>query len=415
MSVIKRRIVTLALIALSVIAVPSVSANILLVNTTTDEDGTGTACALREAVQAADTDSAYGGCSAGSGSDTIVLPDAAYNLTLGSQLVVDSTIFIQPQVSAAIVRAAAIPNTVDRRVFFVSTGAALTLTSLNISNGGRLVWADSGGCIYVQGALTLNTVAVQQCRAGFEGGGIFVDNGSLTLNNATLLQNVAGDDGGGMRLLASTLSMTHSTVTANTANGVFSTATLGGGIAFEGTSLTISASTISSNTASDIDGGAALGGGLAVRLIPGSATGSITGSRIESNSISGSGTNQGGALYKFGDGTLTINSTCIVENTSPALSNLQPSIAIDATGNWWGTVWGPRILSATGGSGSVVSTGDSIASTGFTSIVVDGTPPLDYGTSSGMPIPTGDWLVTASGCQVCSPVSSVSPGARTCV
>ena len=51
------------------------------VNTTTDEFGTGASCSLREAVRAASTDAAFGGCAAGSGADSITLPAGTYVLT----------------------------------------------------------------------------------------------------------------------------------------------------------------------------------------------------------------------------------------------------------------------------------------------------------------------------------------------
>src|SRR6476659_5279322 len=53
------------------------------VTTTADESGaTPTACSLREAITAANTDSAVGGCPAGSGADIISLPAGTYTLTL---------------------------------------------------------------------------------------------------------------------------------------------------------------------------------------------------------------------------------------------------------------------------------------------------------------------------------------------
>ena len=48
----------------------------------TDEFGIGASCSLREAIQAANTDAAFGGCSAGGGDDTITLPAGTYTLTL---------------------------------------------------------------------------------------------------------------------------------------------------------------------------------------------------------------------------------------------------------------------------------------------------------------------------------------------
>ncbi|NJN18298.1 MAG: CSLREA domain-containing protein [Oscillochloris sp.] len=63
-------IVILALILFPPASTPVFAASIV-VNTTADENGTGGACSLREAITAANINSAYGGCSAGSGTDTI--------------------------------------------------------------------------------------------------------------------------------------------------------------------------------------------------------------------------------------------------------------------------------------------------------------------------------------------------------
>src|SRR4051794_31698032 len=66
------------LIVASVVLPPPVGprpayANAIVVNTTADEFGTGAACSLREAIQSANTDTAFGGCTAGSGADIISL------------------------------------------------------------------------------------------------------------------------------------------------------------------------------------------------------------------------------------------------------------------------------------------------------------------------------------------------------
>src|SRR6185436_618669 len=57
-------------------------ANAIVVNTTADEYNIGAACSLREAIQSANTDTAFGGCTAGSGTDIISLQAGqTYTLT----------------------------------------------------------------------------------------------------------------------------------------------------------------------------------------------------------------------------------------------------------------------------------------------------------------------------------------------
>src|SRR5437870_3850242 len=54
----------------------------ITVNTTEDELTVDGNCSLREAIQAANTDSAVDACPAGSGADTITLPVGTYTLTI---------------------------------------------------------------------------------------------------------------------------------------------------------------------------------------------------------------------------------------------------------------------------------------------------------------------------------------------
>src|SRR5204862_247332 len=57
----------------------------ITVNTLADENGTGANCSLREAITAANNDVAFGGCPAGSGTDTITF-SVTGTITLGSSL-----------------------------------------------------------------------------------------------------------------------------------------------------------------------------------------------------------------------------------------------------------------------------------------------------------------------------------------
>ena len=58
-----------------------VQAASIYVTTTADDYGTGVTCSLREAITAANNDAAFGGCSAGSGADTIFVQAGTYTLT----------------------------------------------------------------------------------------------------------------------------------------------------------------------------------------------------------------------------------------------------------------------------------------------------------------------------------------------
>ena len=60
--------------------VTPVSAATIVVDTTVDEDVDNETCSLREAIRAANSDSAYKGCDAGSGADTITLSAETYTI-----------------------------------------------------------------------------------------------------------------------------------------------------------------------------------------------------------------------------------------------------------------------------------------------------------------------------------------------
>src|SRR3990170_5334510 len=70
-----------ALLLLLVLSQAAQATNIA-VNTSTDELNADGDCSLREAIQAANTDTAVDACPAGSGADTITLPAGTYNLTM---------------------------------------------------------------------------------------------------------------------------------------------------------------------------------------------------------------------------------------------------------------------------------------------------------------------------------------------
>ncbi|MFO7540286.1 MAG: CSLREA domain-containing protein [Chloroflexota bacterium] len=79
-------IVVVALIAAGLLGlafpITSVRANTIVVNTTADDLVVNGNCTLREAIIAANSDTAVDDCAAGSGHDVITLPPGIYTLTL---------------------------------------------------------------------------------------------------------------------------------------------------------------------------------------------------------------------------------------------------------------------------------------------------------------------------------------------
>ncbi len=206
-----------------------VQANSIVVNTVADQYGSDTAhCSLREAVRAANTDAAFGGCTAGGGIDLIDLPDGVFLLTRAGRdedadatgdldVAGDGVVVVGNGAAVSIVDG----NGLDR-IFHVQAGAALLLLSnLTLRNGDPLGGSNAddvyGGAVYMDGsgAISMTNVHVSASRAA-QGGGVFVDGGasafgisgsSFSLNHAT--------DYGGAVLSRRELNATNSTFSGN--------------------------------------------------------------------------------------------------------------------------------------------------------------------------------------------------------
>ena len=148
------------------------------------------------AITAANTDTATGGCPAGSGADTIVLPAGSTqtlttvnNSTYGPRglPVISSAITIAGQ-GSTIVRASGAP---DFRLFAVRNTGELTLQETIVSRG--LVGTAHGG------------------------GGVANYGGTVTIMNSTISENyVTGSNGGaGVRNNSGTVIITNSAISNN--------------------------------------------------------------------------------------------------------------------------------------------------------------------------------------------------------
>jgi len=268
------------------------------------------------------------------------------------------------------------------RIFRVNSGANVTLNDLTITDGNA--GAGDGGGIYNSGILTVTNSTLSANTADLGGGILNNFGGTLMVTNSTLSGNTAGGAGGGIANLGGTLMVTNSTLSANTAD-------FGGGIYNSGGTLTVTNSTLSGNTATVNGGGISNGGG----------TLTVAGSYLFANAAAVTGD----GVYSANAGSVT--NTCLVGNGDTAVINTNGTLT--ATGNWWGTSWGPNIPAAPASTGSLVSSGDSIGGTGIAASSVNVgivTTPADYGTYSVSPI--GNWLTVApAGCGTCTAPSGV--------
>ncbi|MGQ0621975.1 MAG: choice-of-anchor D domain-containing protein [Panacagrimonas sp.] len=242
-----------AVLALGVLGLPAGIASAATISVTTTDQVNAGACTLSDAIRAANTNAAVGGCPAGFGPDTLVFPanstfsfltpegDANNGLPF-----ITSEIVIQGN-GSTIRRDPAAPSTF--RVLALQGSANLTLQQTTISGG--IANGFDGGGIAVESdsarlTITNSTVSGNAAR---NGGGLFNGAGTVILSNSTVSGNSASSYGGGIHNNSDafsnrygTVTMTNSTVSGNRAGRG------GGGIYLIGP-LTISNSIVSGNTA----------------------------------------------------------------------------------------------------------------------------------------------------------------------
>jgi CSLREA domain-containing protein len=244
-------------LAAALLAPSGASAVVLTPNTTADEYNSNPgACSLREAIDAANTDSAANadGCPQGNGADEIRLTaGATYEITLpgveGLNASGDFDIRLDDLTISAPAQGAIIDGngltTNDRVIEIANFNPPITvnISNVTIRDGGGPASTPgiSGGGIGLYGAseahvLNLTNSTIEGNR-GIVGGGIQVGTvGTANLRNVTFSNNSASVDGGALASDGAVL-LSNSTVTKNVANadGDF----IGGGGGLVATSDTI--------------------------------------------------------------------------------------------------------------------------------------------------------------------------------
>lgn len=265
------------------------------------------ACTLRDAVLAANSDSASGDCPAGDGADRILF-DGVTAVTLRSALAtISETLTFDGEGTLVTIRRD--PGDSDVfRILDASSSADLTLRWIAVENGMLDTPAeDDGAGIWAGGALVLEDSRVSgntSSVADSIGGGIRA--GDVHLSHSEVSGNTADKRGGG--IYAETITLVNSVIDGNTLTG---DSGLGGGLYSE-TGVDATRSTLSNNTAAEGGGGAyaqtvtlvdSLVDGNTVSTIASGGGGiraeslvTITGSTLSNNSA-----NQfGGGVYGLG-------------------------------------------------------------------------------------------------------------------
>jgi hypothetical protein len=193
----------------------------------------GGTCTLARAIRSANSDTAFGGCTAGSGADRIVLP-AGSTQTLTT---VNNTVY----------GATGLP--VIRSIITID-GNGSTIRRASSAPEFRIITVGS------HGTLTLQETTVRGGKMATYGGGV-LNRGRMTITNSTISGNsISGffAPGGGV-LNRGRLTITNSTISGNSTFGYIA---YGGGVYNQGR-LTVTDSTISGNSTQGDDGE---GGGL---------------------------------------------------------------------------------------------------------------------------------------------------------
>ncbi len=232
---------TIASIAFLALAGPA-AANTITPTTFGDEYNVGAGCSLREAVQAANTDAAFGGCSAGAGADTIPLAAGIYQISLPGA----ETNNVNGSIDVLSTAGTTISHTgpgstvidgggLDRAVAFLNSAPG-TISGVTIRNAN---FGGTGGGLFTNGNLTLtnSTLTANTSTTGGAGLSVF---GEATLTNVTISGNQTADDGGGMEVfIGATATLNNVTISNNTADSDLSGVGDGGGFARTGANAVV--------------------------------------------------------------------------------------------------------------------------------------------------------------------------------
>lgn len=307
--------------ALATPTAKALAGNTIIVNSTLDvADGADGLCTLREAITAANTDTASGAtageCEAGSNSDsdTISLTGVAGTITLASAL---PNITADVSINGPGASQLTISGNNNFRVFSLTLSSGLvSFSGLTITNG--RISNDVGGGIYNQSSANVK-VTDSTISNGFAilGGGIANSStGTFTITNSTLINN-SSSTGGGCYNGLGTLNIINSTLNNNLANsgnggGIITGSTLNiinstlhgnfaggrGGAIYNNSfdaQISISQSTIVQNTSALGGGGVGNNNGTQIRII----------NTIVAFNVSGNGPDLLGPFISLGHNLLT--------------------------------------------------------------------------------------------------------------
>ncbi|MFN8595361.1 MAG: choice-of-anchor Q domain-containing protein [Anaerolineae bacterium] len=287
--------VLIAIVLVSRVA-PVAQAALITVNTTADEYNTDGDCSLREAIIAANTDTAVDACPAGNGADTIDLPAGMYVLSIAPTTGDDAASGdLDITANLTIAGSGPVVTTIEAngldRVLEVSNGSQVSISRLTLQGGNTTT---TGSAVRLTGSSTLNLTAVR-VTTNVGSAAIYVINGS---NLKVFGSRIENNTSGGVYLQPNVIANIRDSTLSN------NTSSLGGGAIYSLGTLALVNSTLSGNTA-DSSGGGLLNTGTA----------SLYNVTIVSNTVTiGSGGATGGGLYNHISATLTLRNSLIANN-----------------------------------------------------------------------------------------------------
>jgi CSLREA domain-containing protein len=323
-------------LALCIGLVATAHGTTITVNSTADSLAVDGNCTLREAIIAANTDTAVDACPAGNGADVVVVPAGTYTLTLvgageDAAATGDLDVTADLEIDGAGAAATIIDgNATDRVLDIDPAGAGLTVlvSGVTLQNGSSVA---DGGAVRSRATLTMADSVVQASAASSgsaskgaiaRGGGIASDGAlrvercSIHDNNVSILGLQCSASGGGMDA-SGALDVIDSTIADNrTHAGGSECAAEGAGINSD--DLTMAGSTVSGNAGSSDAAGTnvSIGGGLRVA----NAT-------IRNSTVSGNVAFFGGGIVPGSGATLTLLNATVAGNND-GVEILSPGVTL---------------------------------------------------------------------------------------
>jgi CSLREA domain-containing protein len=306
---------------------PSAQAATITVSTTSDEIGADGVCSLREAVIAANSDTAGPGndCTAGNGADTVSVPGGVYKLSIAKTGTDDAASgdlnITQP---ATLSGAGAASTQVDGRgidrVFAVGA-TGVQISGLTITGGDAGPNGTGGGIFVLSGGSLTLKASIVTANEAIEGGGI-ASRGQATISDSTISHNDGTSGGGGVyNDTVETMLIERTQILSNTAqraggvfenggkltimggsvsdNGSAATTAQGGGLEIDGGPTTLTDVQVSGNVANNV------GAGIDSDARPAEET-TLAGTEVSGNELVSFGNLvRGAGIYASGAITLT--------------------------------------------------------------------------------------------------------------